>query len=99
SVEGDMAEQNRQEDDAPEQDKGIVVASLASCGVETVEQRLIGNGVEEVADGDEGRVIFQLSPSEERLCGVDKHGAPPWRKEADYSARDRPSSGCVGEKS
>jgi hypothetical protein len=64
--------------------------------VEAIEQRLIGNGVEEVADGGEGGMVFELSPGKERFGGMDEHVAPPWRKEAVYSASDRQSRGSVG---
>src|SRR5262249_61253001 len=95
-LDGDMAEEKRQQDDAPEKDDGIVVPSLAACGLESVEQALIGHRVEKVADSEEGGMVFELSPGEEGFASVDEQGAPPWRKEEVYSASDHPSRGSVG---
>jgi hypothetical protein len=80
----------------PQHRHSVVVAALAAGRAQAVEEFLVGHGVEEVADGNEGRVVLQLPPGEERLRRVDRQGAPPWRKEAIYSASERPPRGGLG---
>ena len=74
SVEGGMAQGDGQQDDTPETFDGVVIAAVAAGSAEAGEQRLIGDGVEEVADGNEGGAIVEAAPSEQGLCGVDVHG-------------------------
>ena len=80
SVEGSMPQGDGQQDDAPETFDGVVIAAVAAGSVEASEQLLIGDGAEEVADGDEGGAIVEAAPSEQWLCGVDVHVEPPVKK-------------------
>src|SRR5262249_55218092 len=53
---------------------GVVIAAVATGGAESCEQLLVGDGVEEITDGDQGEAIVQTAPGEQWLCGVDVHG-------------------------
>src|SRR5262249_30254959 len=92
-LDGVVAEQDGQKDDGPEARDGVVVAALAAGGAEAVEQLLVGDGLEGVAEGGEGRAVFHRAKGGEGVGGVDEHGAPPWRKEGLYSGGENPPRG------
>ena len=73
-LEGEVSEQGGQQDDAPENRDGEIVAAGAAGGAEAVEEFLIGDGLEEVADGPQAGSVFKPAPGEQRLGGVDAHG-------------------------
>src|SRR5262249_51546749 len=92
-----------QDDDGPQAVDGVVVAAVAAGGAEAVEQGLVGEGAEQVAEGDQGGAVLELAPGEERFGGVDEHGAPPLRvvlgaRGSVYSATAHPTTGRAGEK-
>jgi hypothetical protein len=95
-VEGNVAQGDGQQHHPPEPGNGVIIAALATGGLQAGDQFLIGDGVEKVAEGNEGGMVFEFAPGEEWFGGVDAHDGPPWRKEAGYSARDRPWRGRLG---
>ena len=66
-----VAEGNGPQQNAPPAWPGKVMASLAAGGLESVEERLIRDAVEQVREGGESGIVFQFGPDEEGLCGVD----------------------------
>src|SRR5205823_1517555 len=66
-VERAVPQGNGQQDDAPGAFDRAVIAAVAAGGAEAIEQRLVGDGCEEVTDGGQGGTVFQLAPGEERL--------------------------------
>ena len=70
---GDVPQRDPQDDDAPEDGHGVVVAALAPSGTERVEQLAIGEGGEQILDGLQRGTVFEGVPGEQRLGGVDDH--------------------------
>ena len=69
----DMAEEDGEQQDAPEDRDGIVVAAATAMESETLEELGIGYGSEEGADGDAGGIVFEAIPGEERFGDGDEH--------------------------
>lgn len=61
-----------QHDHPPGAFDGAVVAAASAGDAESVQQRPVGDGGEEVADGSEGGAIFQLAAGEEGVVGMDQ---------------------------
>jgi hypothetical protein len=58
-----------------------IVTAVAAGGAEASEELRIGDGLEEVTDGGQGRAIVQTGPSEQGLCGMDAQGSPPGKSQ------------------
>jgi hypothetical protein len=67
-----------------------VIAALAAGGLEAVEQLLIGDGFECLAERGEGGAVVQFAPGEERLADMDTHEAPPCTKGERSQRRGKP---------
>jgi hypothetical protein len=55
----------------------VIVASVAARLGQAVEELLVRNGVEGVANGSQRGTVFQFAPSEERLGRVNQQERPP----------------------
>src|SRR5437870_10092762 len=64
-LEGVMAKQDGQEHDVPQTLDGVVVAAVAAGGAEAVEEGLVRDGLEGVAEGGQGGAVVELPPGEE----------------------------------
>ena len=73
-VGGDVPQGDGQDERAPEDLDGIVVAPLAAGRPERLEEWVIGDGFEEDADGLQRGGIFESVPGEQRLGDGDFHG-------------------------
>src|SRR5262249_54399167 len=82
-IEGGQAQGDGEQDDAPQAWDGVVVASVPAGGVQALEELLVGDGGEEVAEGGEGGEVLQVFPGEQWVGGVQQHDEPPvvrrWR--------------------
>ena len=70
---GEVPQGDPQDDDAPEHGDGVLVASLAACDAERLEQLAVGQGGEEILDGLERGAVFESVPGEEWFGGVNDH--------------------------
>ena len=71
---GRMAEQDCQEEDAPQGADGAIVAAAVAAGLKGRPQRRIGDRLEGLAKGAEAGRGLHLVQGEERLADVDDHG-------------------------
>jgi hypothetical protein len=72
-----MAEQDGQQNHGPQACDGVIVAALAAGRLEAVERLLVGDGLEAMAKGGEGRAVIQFAPGEEGLARMNVHKSPP----------------------
>ena len=104
SIDREVTQGDGQQEGAPEDLDGIVVASLAPRRAEGLEQVVIGDGFEETAERLQGRGIFQGVPGEQGLGDGDFHGGSRGsgvggQPTHSYNATD-PRRGCrLGEDS
>lgn len=72
-----MPEGDGQDDDAPQDVDGVVVAAFAAGAAERFEQGAIGEGGQQVADGLERGAVFEAVPGEQGLgLGNDQGDVP-----------------------
>ncbi len=72
-----VAQQDGQQEHAPEDVHGIVITTFATMFTQFGEQAAIGHGVEKLADGGEVGAVIQTIPGEERFGDRDVHEGPP----------------------
>jgi hypothetical protein len=72
--EGDVAEHEGEEHDAPEDGDEMVVAAVAACLAEAVEQGGVGDGSQEASDRSERGAVVEGVPGEEGLDVAEVHG-------------------------
>jgi hypothetical protein len=65
-----MAEGHGEHDHPPEVLQGIVVAAATACLVETSQEAVIGQDLEELAERGQLGVVFELGPSEQGIGSV-----------------------------
>ena len=70
---GDVAEGDPQDDCAPEDVHGVVIAALAAGPAQRVEQLGVGQGGEQILDGLQRGAVFERLPIEQGLGGVEDH--------------------------
>ena len=75
-----MPAENGEQHDTPENGEGIVVASVAACLLQAVQEFPVGKGFEKLAKGLKRGTIFELPPGEKRVRRVDVHGGPRVRE-------------------
>jgi hypothetical protein len=68
SLEVDVAEGDGEQDDAPQDRHGVVIAAVAAGLAEAVEQGGIGDGGEEAFEGGERRAVLEGVPGKEGLA-------------------------------
>jgi hypothetical protein len=71
--EGGMTQGDGEDDGAPQHRDGEVVAALAAGTLQTLQQRLVGQDLQQPPQGGELRVVLQAGPSEQRIRGVQSH--------------------------
>jgi hypothetical protein len=71
-----VAAEDAQQQHPPQDTDGVVVAAVAAGGGQPVEQRLVGQRGQHVADSAQLRHVFDLGPGEQRFGSVDEHGGP-----------------------
>src|SRR6185369_13821657 len=74
------SQRDGQKHNAPQPRDGIIIATVAASLLQAMEQRLIRDGVQKVADGGESGAIIESSPGEQGLRGVNVHGKKPQEK-------------------
>src|SRR5215212_11401543 len=95
-----MPQGDGQQDDPPQTFDREVIAAVSAGSAEAGEEILIGDGVEKVAERDEGGAIVEAAPGKQRLRSVDVHGKSPVKSCTEVtSARTPPGKSVVGEKS
>jgi hypothetical protein len=75
-----MAQKDGQQQDAPQNADGIVVASFGAIPAKTFEEVGIGDGFEELTNGGECGAVVEAIPGEQRLGDGDAHGEISLRK-------------------
>ncbi len=99
-----MAQGHPQQEHAPSNMHGTVVASPATALPQTFEKLCVRNGCEKFLDGAQAGAIFQAVPGEEGLGHGNDHRGPPCVMVANgtapiYTANDPRTRGSVVEKS
>ena len=62
-----------QDDHSPEHAHGIIIATAATVRSQSLQQGTVGDGLEQPAKRDQGGMIFETVPGEERLLDGDSH--------------------------
>ena len=103
-IDGDVPQGDGQDERAPEDVDGILVAALAPRDPERVQERLIRDRFEQDAEGSQRGGIFESIPGEERLGDGDFHGVRQSSRggriqDYPYYAKNPRTVGLVVEKS
>ena len=96
--EGGVTQGDGEDNGAPQDIDGEVVASLAACVAEAIEESLVGEDFEEEFEGGELGVVVEFGPGEAGVVGMQSQEGLPRASEARLERDGYPVQGWVGVK-